>query len=361
MRLAKRKTEMLSQAIPPMDHLVPRGGSEEISALSAIAYGFMGSQALFAALELDLFTMLSDESCSLDDMARRLEVPAGPLSVLLSTCLALGLLNWDGQDYCNSPAAQRFLVSRARSYVGDYYLRQISAVLYDRMHLVRALLRGEAPETLTYATTLETPQVTEEFIRGQHGGSLAPAARLARTLDLSRYTRFLDLGGGSGAFAIEAVKRDPGLSAIVFDLPQVIRVTEKIIQESGLEDSITCVGGDLRTDPWPGDADLILLSYIVSCYEPETLRDLLKRCLAYLPDGGSLLIHDFALYADRSAPRNAALFLFGELAVSAQTHPYTVEELGTIMQEAGFADVVIQPFLPDLTFLVSGRKPSPGR
>jgi SAM-dependent methyltransferase len=347
----------MSQETPSIDDLVPAERSDAISGLSAIAYGFMGSQALFAALELDLFTALSDEPCGLDDLAKRLGAPAGPLSVLLSACLALGLLTWDGQRYRNSRAAQRFLVSTARSYVGDYYLRQISAVLYDRMHLIRALLRGEPTEALAYATTLNSPQVTEEFIRGQHGGSLAPASRLARTLDLSRYARFLDLGGGSGAFAIEAVKRYPWMSAVVFDLPQVVVVTEKFIQESGLEKRITCASGDLRIDPWPGGADLILLSYIISCYEPETLKALLKRSLAYLPSGGGLLIHDFALFANRSAPLNTALFLFGELSVSAQTHSYTVEELGSAMQEAGFADVVIQPYLPDLTFLVSGHKP----
>ncbi len=357
MRFAIGKKGMMLQDTPSIDHPVPPESVYPIRSLSAIAYGFMGSQALFAALELGLFTTLSDEPCGLDELAKRLGTAAGPLSVLLSTCLALDLLTWDGRCYSNSLAAQHFLVSTARSYVGDYYLRQLSAVLYDRMHLVRALLRGERDEALLYTTTLDSPQITEEFIRGQHGGSLAPAYRLARTMDLSRYTRFLDLGGGSGAFAIEAAKHYPGLSAVVFDMPQVVVVTEKIIQESGLEKRITCAGGDLLTDLWPCGADLILLSYIVSCYEPETLRDLLKRCLAYLPSGGGLLIHDFALYADRSAPRNTALFLFGELTVSAQVQSYTVEELGTAMQDAGFADVVIQPFLPDLTFLLSGHKP----
>jgi 2-hydroxy-4-(methylsulfanyl)butanoate S-methyltransferase len=334
----------------------PEGG-DAVRSISAIAYGFMGSQALFAALELGLFTALSDEPSTLDSLAVELHAPVGPLNVLLSTCLVLGLLTWDGQRYHNSPAAQRFLVRTGRSYVGDYYLRQISAVLYDRMPLVRALLRGEPTEALQYATTLSTPQATEEFIRGQHGGSLAPASLLARSLDLSGYARLLDLGGGSGAFAIEAVKRYPGLSAVVFDLPQVIVVTEKIIQESGLQERISCASGDLRSDPWPRGADLILLSYIVSCYEPATLRALLARCLSYLPSGGGLLIHDFALYADRSGPRNTALFQFGELTVSAQTQPYTVDELGAAMQEAGFGEVVMQPFLPDLTFLLIGRKP----
>lgn len=80
------------------------------------------------------------------------------------------------------------------------------------------------------------------------------------------------------------------------------------------------------------------------------------RTQAYLPSGGRLLIHDFAFYSDRSGPHNAALFLFGELSASAQTQAYTVDELGAAMQEAGYVDVAMRSFLPDLTFLVSGRK-----
>jgi hypothetical protein len=266
-------------------------------------------------------------------------------------------VTWDGERYFNSPAVQRFLVRTSRSYIGDYYLRQISPILYPRLPLVRSLLRGDLAAPLDYATTLADPWTTEEFIRGQHAGSLGPAALLARSYDFSGSSCLLDLGGGSGAFAIEAVKRSPTLSAMVFDLPQVVAVTRQIIQETGLTDRISCTGGDLRDDPWPSGADLILLSYIVSCYEPQAVQALLARTQAYLPSGGRLLIHDFALSADRSGPSNAALFLFGQLSASAQTHAYSVDELETAMQEAGFTEVVTQPFLPDLTFLVSGRKP----
>lgn len=330
---------------------------DAISSVSAIAYGFMGSQALFAALELGLFTTLAEEPCGLDVLAARLKSPIGPLSVLLTTCQALGLVTWNGAIYANSPATQRFLVTTAPGYVGDYYVRQVSTLIYDRLPLVRGLLAGQPVEPLDYAHTLATPHATEEFIRGQHAGSLGPARRLARTHDFSRSTRLLDLGGGSGAFAIEAVHHVPSLSAIVFDLPQAISVTEQIVQEAGLASQIACVGGDLRTDPWPDGADVILLSYIVSCYAPETLDALLARALDYLPAGGQILVHDFALYPDRSGPHNTALFLFGQLTASAQTHAYTVDELAAAMRRAGYVDVTAEPFLPDLTFLVRGRKP----
>ncbi len=341
---------------PSLKEQASREANDAISSISAIAYGFMGSQALFAALELGLFTRLSDGPAELATLAEQLHAPVEPLSVLLSTCLALSLLTWDGERYANSPAARRFLVQTSRSYVGDYYLRQISPLIYPKLPLVRSLLRGNLTEQLDYATVLDDPATTEEFVRGQHAGSLGPAMLLARSHDFSEYTSLLDLGGGSGVFASEAVKRYSGLSAVVFDLPQVVAVTEQIIQETGLAGRISCAGGDLRTDPWPQGSDLILLSYIVSCYEARTLKALLERTQTYLPSGGRLLIHDFALSADRSGPHNAALFLFGQLSASARTQAYTVDELKAAMQEAGYTDVTIQPFLPDLTFLLSGRK-----
>jgi hypothetical protein len=331
---------------------------DAIRSISAIAYGFMGSQALFAALELGLFTSLSDGPCGLEALAEKLQAPSGPLSVLLSTCVALKLLMWDGEHYSNSPAAQRFLVRTTRSYVGDYYLRQISPLMYPSLPQVRSLLRGESLQTaLDYASTLSDPWTTEEFVRGQHAGSLGPAILLSRSLDLSGFSRLLDLGGGSGAFSIELVKRFSELSAVVFDLPQVVAVTEKILQETGLASRVTCASGDLRSDRWPAGADLILMSYIVSCYDPTTLHAVLARTYAYLPPGGQLLIHDFAVSADRSGPHNAALFLFGQLAASAQTRAYTTDELETALQEAGYQQVTVQPFLPDLTFLIRGYKP----
>lgn len=343
---------------PSLEKNTKTEGNDAIRSISAIAYGFMGSQALFAALELGLFTALSDDPCGLDVLANKLHAPPGPLSVLLSTCLALELLSWDGERYSNSPAAQRFLVQTARGYVGDYYLRQISPIVYPRLPLVRSLLRSEAlARELDYAHTLADPRTTETFVRGQHAGSLGPAVLLARSHDFSGCSRLLDLGGGSGAFAIEAVKRFPSLSAVVFDLPQVVAVAEQIIQEARLTDRIVGVGGDLRVDPWPKGSDVILLSYVVSCYEQGTVQALLARTQAYLPSGGRLLIHDFALSADRSGPHNAALFLFGQLCASAHTQAYTVDELAAAMEEAGYVDVAMRPFLPDLTFLVSGRKP----
>ena len=78
MRFATGKKGMMLQDTPSIDHPVPTESIYPIRSLSAIAYGFMGSQALFAALELGLFTTLSDKPCGLDELAKRLGTPAVP-------------------------------------------------------------------------------------------------------------------------------------------------------------------------------------------------------------------------------------------------------------------------------------------
>lgn len=325
-----------------------------VTAVSSVAYGFMGSQALFAALEVGLFTELAAGPASLEELAERLGCECRTLRTVLEACLATELLERHGDRYGNSPAADRYLVRHARGYLGDYYLRQIAATLYAQVPAARAVVRGEAGGG-TYAGFLDDPVRTEEFIRGQHAGSSGPAYLLAKTHDVARFTRLLDLGGGSGAFAIEMVRRH-GLSAIVVDHPAVVAVTRKIVGEAGLAERIRCVPGDVVAGPWPEGADLILLSYVVSSYGPATLRDLLARASAYLPPGGGLVIHDFALHGDRPGPRNAALWYFANLAISASTHPHTVGEITRAMSEAGFVGVAARPHVPDITFAFTGRR-----
>jgi SAM-dependent methyltransferase len=324
-----------------------------ITAVSSVAYGFMASQALFAALEVGVFTELTAGAADLDTLARRLAVEPRPLRALLEACVATELLERDGARYRNSAAADRYLVRQARGYVGDYYLRQIAATLYPQVPAARAALRGAG--LATYGAFLDDPARAEEFIRGQHAGSSGPAYLLARILDVEPATCLLDLGGGSGAFAIEMVRRH-GLSAILVDHPTVVAVARKIVDEAGFADRIRCVAGDVVAGPWPPGADLILLSYVVSSYGPPVLRDLLARAHAYVPAGGRLVIHDFALYGDRPGPRNAALWYFANLAISASTHPHTVEEITRAMSQAGFAEVTSRPHVPDITFAFTGRR-----
>ena len=74
------------------------------------------------------------------------------------------------------------------------------------------------------------------------------AQKTAESLDLDGVNNMLDLGGGSGAYAIAFAKHKPEVSATVFDLPTVIPLTQKYVSEEGLENQVKFIEGDMIED-----------------------------------------------------------------------------------------------------------------
>ena len=71
----------------------------------------------------------------------------------------------------------------------------------------------------------------ESFIGAMHYRGVKEAKITAMLLDLSNVNRMLDVGGGSGAFAMEFIKKYPNMSAVVFDLPNVIPITNRYVEQ----------------------------------------------------------------------------------------------------------------------------------
>ena len=83
-------------------------------------------------------------------------------------------------------------------------------------------------------------KLTVDGARRYHGATysigMGAGRRFCRHVDLSGRRRLLDIGGGSGAYSINAVQTFAGLDAIVFDLPQVVPVTAEFLERNGVTD-----------------------------------------------------------------------------------------------------------------------------
>lgn len=65
---------------------------DNVREVSRIGYGFMASKALFAALDLDLFSRLEHAPQSVEELAAQTGVPPTRLQMLLSALRGLGLI-----------------------------------------------------------------------------------------------------------------------------------------------------------------------------------------------------------------------------------------------------------------------------
>ena len=135
---------------------------------------------------------------------------------------------------------------------------------------------------------------------------VAPA--LASQLNLKNAKRLLDIGGGTGLYAIACLRANPGLRAVVWDRAEVLKVAKEMADKFAVADRIELTPGDMFTSPIPAGCDVMLLSNILHDWDIPECQKLIDRCAAALPSGGSLLIHDVFLNDDLDGPLAVALY-----------------------------------------------------
>ncbi|RAK10966.1 methyltransferase family protein [Salipiger aestuarii] len=327
--------------------------------VSRIAFGFMGSQALFAALECGVFTALAEEPGDAAAVANRIGLHPDRAETLLTALAGLGLVAVHDGVFANSPAAAAFLVKGVKYDFGDYLRLQVGRQMYGLMGQLVPAVTGTLPETATasYEQWFSDPEQARLYSESQHAGSLGPARQLARRLDLSGARRMLDVGGGTGAFAITLCGAFPQLAATIVDFPNVATLGRGHVAEAGLSDRITYVEGNALDTPWPGGQDVILMSYLFSGVPGDAQAGLIARAFDCLAPGGRLLIHDFVVHADRTGPPLAALWQLQHTAFTPEARSLDTAGLSTALNGAGFVDVLIDEMIPQMTMLATAHRP----
>uniref|UniRef100_A0A671NR11 Acetylserotonin O-methyltransferase n=1 Tax=Sinocyclocheilus anshuiensis TaxID=1608454 RepID=A0A671NR11_9TELE len=132
-------------------------------------------------------------------------------------------------------------------------------------------------------------EVKIRFMDAMHSIARLTGKDVATAFDLSPYKTACDIGGCTGAMAYEFTKAHPGLSVIVFDLPQVIEMRR-----------------DFFKDDQP-KADLYILARILHDWSDEKLHVLLSKLSKMSTPGCGLLVSEIFLDEERKRPSRALL------------------------------------------------------
>ncbi|TDK51160.1 methyltransferase [Antarcticimicrobium luteum] len=328
--------------------------------ISEIAFGFMGSKALFAALGAGVFTHLADGPMSCAELARHCPLDENRTETLMTALAGLGLVEGENGAFRNSPAAESFLVKGAKYDFGDYLRLQVGQQMYGLLDQIDDALRDKLPEeaTASYAEWFADPEEARLYSASQHSGSLGPARQLARKIDLSGVRHLLDVGGGTGAFAISLCEAFPDLTATIVDFPNVADLGREYVQKAGLSDRISFVEGNALETDWPGGQDVILMSYLFSGVPGEAHDGLLARARERLNPGGRFLLHDFVVREDRSGPKLAALWQLQHTAFTPRARSLDEGWLRSALENAGFEGIEVEVMIPEMTMLATAVNPA---
>lgn len=328
----------------------------DVRQISRIAYGFVASKALFAALDLGLFDIIAVEPMRLEKLSEKTGVTNNRMATLVSALTALGFLVRADKAYANAPATQRYLVRESAAFLGDYYRLQIDKLIFPSLVGLTDGLLGKPTQSMR--DMLSNPDDAALFSDAQHQGSMGPALLLARRVDLSGHKSLLDVAGGSGAFSIVLCQRNQGLSSTLLDFPSVIEVARRYVGAAQLSSRIALMGGDALEDRWPDHQDVVLMSYLLSAVGEPNIPTLFERAWGSLRPGGLLVLHDFMLGADRDGPREAALWFLVYLVQRSDSVSFTADDLVELLQRRGFVDIKSDELIPEITGLVLARKPA---
>ena len=329
-----------------------------------VAFGYMGSKALFAGVRLGVFDALAEGPKSLSALLEETGAEERGLRTLLTALLSLGLLEQeDGPDgqVRNAPGSQAMLVSgTSEGSFADYCRHQMDRQMYPFLHNISDVLKGRR-DTVPfedYETWFAVAEEASLYSESQHAASLPAAALLDALVDLSEARRLLDVGGGSGAFSITLCRTHPELSSTIIDFPNVTQVGRRFAAEAGLKSRIDFISGNALEVEWPKDRDVVLFSYVSGSVAAEGVREFYRRAYRSLEPGGVVLVHDFMVDDDRRGPVLPALWALQHAAFTPGGVALTPSFVTGLLAGAGFEDLRVEPFIPGMTRLVRGRRPA---
>ncbi|MGH7197695.1 MAG: methyltransferase [Candidatus Omnitrophota bacterium] len=321
-----------------------------------IGYGHFASAALLGALRLGLLEALSEKPQSAQSLARKLRANARATELLLDALTGLGLIRKKGEQFAHHRGASRLFRKGDPLTVLDF-LRFHEPAAQGMFAVDEAVRKGKPvlPPEMLYNDS----KMLEGFIRSMDNTATGHAEILAQRLPLASARSLIDIGAGSGAFSAHFLKRNPRLRATLFDLPETLPFTRKLVGRFGLNGRIHFQAGDILEDSIRGSYDAAFLSHMIHGFSVEQNQTIFRKVFGCLNPGGCIVIQDFILDRDRTSPSFGSLFALLMLIATEQGRTYSFEETSRMLKEAGFIKPRQRKLgLPRGISIVQARKPS---
>lgn len=318
--------------------------------ISEIANAYKQSQLLFTAVNADVFTPL-DAPRSAEALAEAKGWSVRGTAIFLDGLVGIGLLEKDGDQYVNTPAASACLVPGKPAYQGAIIRHtqnswDIWAGLEESVRTGTGVRRGQH----------EDPEELRDFILGMANIAMLSAPDLLEHVDPAPYRNLLDIGGGPATYTITFLRANPDMRATLFDFPGVVEIARQQVEQAGLAGRVSFIAGDCTRDELGSGYDLVLLSNVVHILGPDENAAVVRKCFDALEPGGTLIIKDFLTDPGQTGPPFSLVFAVHMLLHTDKGRTYSTGEVRAWTEAAGFLPGELRHLTPKTRLWVA-RKP----
>jgi SAM-dependent methyltransferase len=255
--------------------------------------GYQVTALVALAARLELADHLADGPKSSGDLAQATGAHPQALKRFLRACSAYGLVKVAGPDSFELTPEGACLRSEARSMHGfalgmgqPGHLRPFE-YLYEGIMENRPVAEDALgmPMWAYYDAHPEAKATLTEHL-DEVTAELAPY--VAANVDLTAYSRIVDVGGNQGHFLSAILEAAPKATGILFDRPEVMDDARANMAARGLTDRVELIGGDFL-ETVPSGGDLYLIKGVLHDWDDEGATRILENCHRAAGPGSTLL------------------------------------------------------------------------
>jgi 2-hydroxy-4-(methylsulfanyl)butanoate S-methyltransferase len=152
-------------------------------------------------------------------------------------------------------------------------------------------------------------------------------------------------------------KRASQLKATILDFPDMLKMAQGFISQSGLGERVDFLPGNALQVDWPQQQDIVLMSYLMYAVSASELRRLFQLAFGALRPGGRLVIHDFMVDDSGDGPVHASLWLMHGMFSNPEAVCLSPGPLKRAAGDAGFAEPSVDELIPGITRCTVATRP----
>jgi len=299
---------------------------------------FQHSAALKAAIEIELFTKIGEGNKTAAAIATATGAAERGVRILADTLTVLGLLSKTGDEYSLTSDTAFFLDKNSQAYLGSAVEFLMGATQKRGMNdLTNAVKQGGTTVTGDGSVDPESPMWVT-FARAMAPLMFPSGEAIAANLGYpsDKKIKVLDIAAGHGMFGILVAKAYPNAEIHAVDWPNVLTVATENAEKFGVADRHHLIPGSAFDVDFGSDYDVVLVTNFLHHFDAETNTKFMRKVNDALSPDGKAITLEFIPNDDRVSPRAEALFPLVMLAATPAGDAYTLAELKSMFEDAGF-------------------------
>lgn len=321
--------------------------------LQNIAQSYGQAAALMAAVELGIFTAIAKGAGTFDEIAKAVDILPTNAERLVVVLCAAGLVEKNGDRLRNADDVGRFLVEGEPGYMGPWIT--FTKPQWNEWGRLAEHLRVKQLKAMGSIASF-TVDDARRYHKATYSIGMGAGRRFVRQVDLSKRRRIMDIGGGSGAYCIQAAKAHPHIHGVVLDLEPVCVVTREFVAENGVADRVTAHPCNFVTDAFPTDCDIAIMASNLPMYSRPVIASVIRKTHDALVPGGEMHLIGETTNDERTGPWGPAYWGLGQAISESEGLAHSERDVLGYFADAGFHDVRIEEFIPGSLSRIVGTK-----